>query len=120
MISQLPEFVAQYLATLMWSSEEENDPMDLSQLSPTALACAQDECRSFLVAHGELVSQAVAVYGLDGVAHDLALTRNNHGAGFWDGELPEPLGQQLTSVCETMGQCQPYRGDDGLIYFMGG
>lgn len=120
MIDRLPDFVTQYLASLLWSSEEESDPMDLSQLSAEAMATAHADCRSFMVSHGELISQAVAVYGLDSVAHDLALTRNRHGAGFWDGDLPEVLGQQLTSVCETMGGCTPYRGDDGLIYFIKG
>ncbi len=36
------------------------------------------------------------------MGHDLCLTRNRHGAGFWDGELGQ-LGEYLTHAAHTMG-----------------
>jgi hypothetical protein len=50
------------------------------------------------------------------VAHDFWLTRNHHGAGFWDGDYPEPLGKQLTELAHSYGECELYVGDDSKIY----
>jgi hypothetical protein len=48
--------------------------------------------------------------------HDFWLTRNGHGAGFWDGDWPEPLATVLTDAAHAFGELSPYVGDDGLIY----
>lgn len=46
------------------------------------------------------------------VGHDFWLTRNGHGAGFWDGDYPEPFGDQLTAIAKTYGEFDLYTGDD--------
>ena len=49
--------------------------------------------------------------------HDFWLTRNHHGAGFWDRDcLPEDAGQRLTDAAHEFGECDLYVGDDGMIY----
>ena len=48
--------------------------------------------------------------------HDLLLTRNHHGAGFWDGDWPKGVGKRLTDAADRLGEVYPYVGDDGLIY----
>lgn len=53
------------------------------------------------------------------MAHDFWLTRNHHGAGFWDGDWPEPLASLLTALSHTFGDVALYVGDDGLIYQLG-
>ena len=50
------------------------------------------------------------------VAHDWTLTRNRHGAGFWDGGWAEPWGQRLTDLAHASGEISLYLGDDGFIY----
>lgn len=50
------------------------------------------------------------------VGHDFWLTRNGHGAGFWDGDYPDDLGRDLTKAAKVYGSCELYIGDDGLIY----
>lgn len=47
--------------------------------------------------------------------HDFWLTRNGHGAGFWDGDWPE-TGDTLTEACKAYGEVYLYVGDDGRIY----
>lgn len=47
--------------------------------------------------------------------HDLWLTRNGHGAGYWDRDLGE-LGDKLTEAAEALGGRDLYVGDDGHIY----
>jgi hypothetical protein len=47
--------------------------------------------------------------------HDFWLTRNRHGAGFWDrGHGAE--GADLTQHAKSFGDCDLYVGDDGGIY----
>lgn len=49
------------------------------------------------------------------LGHDLWLTRNGHGTGFWDRGLGV-LGAALTEVAEAMGPVDLYVGDDGKVY----
>lgn len=36
--------------------------------------------------------------------HDFYLTRNGHGAGFWDGDYEKAKGQRLTDACRPYGE----------------
>lgn len=66
-------------------------------------------------------------YSVDWLAHDLWLTRNGHGAGFWDrhftygqgGDRVEGLGDALTALVghgTSFPALDAYRGDDGRAY----
>ena len=46
---------------------------------------------------------------------DFLLTRNGHGAGFWDRGLGE-RGDRLTANAKPYGETNAYVGDDELIY----
>lgn len=50
--------------------------------------------------------------------HDFWLTRNGHGAGFWDRtELDaDELGDRLTVLAKEFGAVDLYQGDDRLLY----
>jgi len=43
------------------------------------------------------------------------MTRNGHGAGFWDGDWPDD-GDRLTKASEAYGTFDLYVGDDGEIH----
>ena len=49
-------------------------------------------------------------------AHDFILTRNGHGAGFWDGGWHKPWDRRLTDLAREFGEISCYVGDDSLIY----
>ncbi len=50
-------------------------------------------------------------------AHDFILTRNCHGAGFWDtGRWLEPWASVLTNLAHSFGGLNCCIGDDGAIY----
>lgn len=65
-------------------------------------------------------------YSDERLGHDFWLTRNGHGAGYWDRkELKhvrpfsldgKTLGDTLTSFAEKAGPCELYVGDDGMVY----
>lgn len=47
---------------------------------------------------------------------DLYLTRNRHGAGFWDGGYPDEIGRKLTDIAHGLGEVWAYKAH-GRIYF---
>lgn len=125
------EFRAAYIATMLWSSNDESDesggePLDRnyseSDLAPEALAAIETDCRAFFNAHSDLFSDEYCLhhgpdFGIEGHAgHDFWLTRNHHGAGFWDGDWAEPAATILDNAAQAFGTVDPYVGDDGRIY----
>ena len=121
-------FVRSYIETMLWSStDEDGTPLDrdygAEDLSGEALKATLQECRQFwsLTSHiyEHLIDEGDApmdVYRQAG--HDFWLTRNGHGAGFWDGDWPKPWDQVLTEHSKTFGEVTPLAGDDGRIYLM--
>lgn len=109
--------------------EAQPEPMDRhyseADLSPEALAKMLADCERFEAENGETIQAAIAtgkvVFGPDFGAlgragHDFWLTRNGHGAGFWDGDWPEPMADALTKAAKGFGECYLYAGDDGKLY----
>jgi hypothetical protein len=51
----------------------------------------------------------------DYAAHDFILTRNHHGAGFWDGDWHAPWGEKLTALAHSFPQVETYLDDDEVL-----
>lgn len=47
---------------------------------------------------------------------DFYLTRNGHGAGFWDGDYPDEVGRKLTDIAHGFGEVWAHKAH-GRIYF---
>lgn len=117
------EFLDQYIRTMMWSSNDNSTPSggepfdrnySASDLAPETLKRMSDDCVAFVGKAGEMLDEnSDSSQG----AHDFWLTRNHHGAGFWDGDWPIN-GEALTTISHEFGECDPYLGDDGKIYLM--
>lgn len=110
------DFLNQYIETALWSSTTDTDePMDRNHdkthLAPDTLRQMTEDCRDFYDRFWELIADDPTQ-----AAHDFWLTRNHHGAGFWDGDWPESIGQYLTRMSHEYGSVDLYVGDDGLIY----
>lgn len=118
MAQELDEFTASYIETALWSSYDyENDDTPLDEnfgpgdINPDTLAKIVADCRAFQEDHGHLFE------GREGRAgHDFWLTRNRHGAGFWDGDWPKDVGKELTDSAHIWGSVDLYVGDDGQIH----
>lgn len=105
-----------YLIAALWSSTDEHgEPLDavytVDDIAPEAQAKALEDCTDFIEAHARQLSGLSA----EQIGHDFWLTRNHHGAGFWDRGLGA-LGQALTIAAHVYGGCDAYVGDDGQIY----
>lgn len=108
------QFFTAYLEAALWSStdgergEKQLDNYDWAdgekeKLIPDALKFYQD--------HYDDISDDLGRAG-----HDFWLTRNGHGAGFWDGDWPEEVGERLTQVSKKYGEVYLYLGDDEQVY----
>lgn len=118
--SNLDSMTIDYLVTALWSSCDENDdPMDdnysIEDLSPEALENAQRDCAEFLKKAEKRIKGFDPGEIDSHFGHDFWLTRNHHGAGFWDGDYPE-FGDELTEISHEFGEVDLYVGDDGKIY----
>lgn len=117
-------FVAAYITCLQWSTTgtdqhgEDHESLESFEISLEAKERIIKDCQSFFDNYSHLLEKAVGEndYQYDRAGHDFWLTRNHHGAGFWDRDLGE-VGEQLTAAAQSFGECDPYIGDDGKIYF---
>ncbi len=117
----LNAFSRQYVSTALWSSTDNADesggePLDArytaEDIAPESLATMAAECASFREANESDLDE----WNDDGQAgHDFWLTRNGHGAGFWDRDRGA-LGDRLTEAARAAGTSDLYVGDDGRLY----
>lgn len=122
MITKLDSFTSSYIECALWSStDDDGEPLDglytADDLAESTLRQIVDNCADFQASFADLLSQAYARdgYSSEQAGHDFWLTRNGHGAGFWDRGL-DAIGQQLTDMAHSYGSCDLYIGDDGNIY----
>ncbi len=113
----LDTFLAAYIECALWSSSDGDtgDMLDaiytVDDLAPDTVASMRADCEAFID------DQSADLEGMDAAqaGHDFWLTRNGHGAGFWDRGLGEK-GRRLTEACRPYGSVDLYAGDDGLIH----
>ena len=95
----------------------DNPELENADFSPELEASMEADCRDFLEGHADLLAEyEEAGRTMEQAGHDFWLTRNGHGAGFWDRGLPGDLGDRLTAASEVYGSVDLYAGDDGMIY----
>ena len=107
-----------YLQCAAWSSIDENgEPLDSYQFSDVAEKNMREDLDKFveeMECHPELLEQYEELGGTpEQFAHDFWLTRNGHGAGFWDRGLGD-VGDKLTEMAETHGSCDLYLSEETL------
>ena len=112
------DFVDSYIETALWSStDDDGEPLDNEyvedDINTETLEKMEDDAREFWGANQQLlaVDDNDARHG----GHNFWLTRNGHGAGFWDGDYPT-YGDKLTENSKAYGEYNLYVGDDGEIY----
>ena len=122
---KLDDFTRGFLECALWSSTDESredggDPLDknytIEAIAPACLAALMLECAVFQTANALDLEFAKD----DAHAgHDFWLTRNHHGAGYWDGDYPESVGERLTKAAGAFGEINLYVGDDKQIWANG-
>jgi hypothetical protein len=113
------EVLGGYVECALWASTgDDSGPLDAlytaQDFAPETIAAMRADVEDFLdycAREGLDLSALKAAQ----IGHDFWLTRNGHGAGFWDRGLGE-LGDKLTAMCKPYGESNLYAGDDGRLY----
>lgn len=118
-----------YLAAALWTGlyepAEGSEPEPLDDYVDSVDDIPQDvreelrtDWEDFLAAHEDDVREFMRVTGTDlgQVAHDFHLTRNGHGAGFWDRGAGD-VGEVLTKASKPYGTAElmGYSDKDGGV-----
>jgi hypothetical protein len=112
-------FFRAYVECALWSStdwdsgEPLDDTYDTADIAPETLDAMRADCDDFYAANVE--TWQAAGMSDDQAGHDFWLTRNRHGAGFWDHGIGD-AGRTLTANAHAYGECDLYVGDDGRVY----
>lgn len=110
----LDVFTRAYIECALWSSFDDERPLDenynINDISESCLTAMIADCAKF-----QAENMPMIIDNLSQAGHDFWLTRNHHGAGFWDGDWPEN-GDILTTKSQEFKECDLYVGDDDLIY----
>lgn len=112
--TKLDQFTLAYIECALWSStDDDGEPLDNGwhELAPETIERMAEDCADFQREHSELLEGISSAQA----GHDFWLTRNQHGAGFWDRGLGAK-GDELTAASHAYGGRDLYIGDDGLIY----
>lgn len=103
---------------IVHETSESCDHLGLHDIHPSTIAAAKRDCLAFL-AMQEVRALLDAASGNDARhGHDLWLTRNGHGAGFWDRGYGK-IGEELSDLAKSLGPCDWYVGSDGNVYQCG-
>ena len=116
-------FTRAYVEAALWTSTDDNgETLDkdytTNDIALGCLALMVEDCRRFQSKNlADLSRYTDTKYTPEELGgQDFWLTRNGHGAGFWDGTLPESVGDRLTEAARAFGEFDLYVGDDNLIY----
>jgi hypothetical protein len=134
MNSELKTFIRSYIETALWSSsagDAENESvgcLDAPEFSDyvftvDSLKRIIGDCRQFMASDLYICAVVDLVdlkdknrdEAIEQVAYDFWLTRNRHGAGFWDGDYPKELGKALTEFANSFGTVNVIP-DNGKFY----
>jgi len=134
-MKDLDEFTTAYLTAALWTETDETNPeqggepldanYSISDIDAETLAEMVADCAKFQADNADLITDEnvaveTGVVSCDALAgHDFWLTRNGHGAGFWDGDWKEPAATKLTEASGIFGEYNiTATGNGGLVYKM--
>ena len=129
-MKELDDFTKAYIECALWSTNDNStpeggEPLDRNfseeDIHPDTLQEITEDCRIFQerneddILSGPLSPHEPYTASIQ-AGHDFWLTRNHHGAGFWDGDWPEPAATRLDKACQEAGDVSLYIGDDDKIH----
>jgi hypothetical protein len=125
----LASMLGGYIRCALWSSTDNSDPetggdpMDQNysreDLAPRTLDRLERDCAAFLAKFRDMLAEQPG--DAEQAGHDLWLTRNGHGTGFWDrGDdvWTAEARKAFNAYANRLAPRDLYVGDDGMIYVM--
>ena len=130
-LSEQGDFAEGYVEAMLWANTYADGPDGIAHpdelgiavtLSPEAQETLWADCVDFLTpAVVRLLGGAFRrgeryqTYSLAGAGHDFALTRNHHGAGFWDRGFGL-VGEALTEHAQRHGERNLWVDSEGVAH----
>ena len=132
----MDEFTRAYIEAALWSSNDESDesggnPLDANygpdDIAPETLESIKADCERFQTENAILLEEFYDKLPLgrdrsgewspqEQAGHDFWLSRNGHGAGFFDRDVTRELREALQEKARQAGEVNLYVGDDGQIW----
>lgn len=111
--------VDHYLICLLWAStDDDGEPLDdsytTSDIEPESRESASRELASFLRSCTR-AGIDLSPWTPEQLGHDIFLTRNYHGTGFWDRGHQD--GERASAIAHAMGATDPVVTCHGTIDF---
>jgi hypothetical protein len=103
-----------YIETAIWAEEsDENDLQGktINDVDKESVANSKIEIYNFIKKAQQEASDELSAYDSETLGHNLWLSRNGHGAGFFDDN-----NDKLQNLARSMKPVDIYLGDDGKIY----
>lgn len=122
-MTDLEQFTAGFFEALAFTDlGPDSDIPEGAELDPELVADLEADCRSFFWRfdwHVRIVMDVNRRLSWADAGHDFWLTRNGHGAGFWDGDWDlddtDRHAAKLDQAAQDFGQVDLYEVD-GVIY----
>jgi hypothetical protein len=121
-INQIPTILKHYIICALWSSLSHDDSKsefldedyNEDSISDNTKIQMYLDVKKFVTDNKELLEQS----GLspEQIGHDFWLTRNGHGAGFFDRNLPKEIEDKLMDESKSFKEFDLYIGDDNKIH----
>jgi hypothetical protein len=114
--SRIENLVDSALTCLLWTDVDPmGNPLDDNYYLSDIEDATVSEIKADLLNFARMNQADLNMVPLSSIGHDFILTRNGHGAGFWDRGYGA-LGERLTKSAKTFGSITAEIGDDGKIY----
>jgi hypothetical protein len=127
---ELDDFIQGYIECALWSETDSDGEYldsnyDYDSITQESMLLIIAECKEFQETNKVLLDQAYKLYQTNYeyspeamAGHDYWLTRNGHGAGFWDRGL-DTIGEQLTEACKWQSR-HLFANDDNMLDYCKG
>lgn len=112
-----------YLEAALWSTTDwdSGEPLDENHSVFDVSEEVREQSRKDCIEFAEMAGDLLNYVDSDQAGHDFWLTRNGHGAGFWDRDYPEDapedIGGKLTEIAKSFREVDLFANEeDGKIY----
>lgn len=114
-------YYADYFECMFWADIENNDDipngncLDFSDINLECLIREFEILDNFFELTEDILDKTE--YSHSQTCHDLYLTKNGHGCGFWENDYcNEEQGKKLTEIANSLGENNIYLSDDNKLY----
>jgi len=106
-------FIDSFFEALFWSEGEAFYDLIYTDLEYGDAEELISDCLGFLSEASTLLARTAMTF--ESAGHNFLLTRNGHGAGFWDRGLGD-IGDKLTGMAHNYGTIGLELGNNGRVY----